>query len=101
MSEEVTLINGFEVPPGGMDDAIRTWERVRDFLRDQPGYIDTALHRATDPEARFQLVNVARWESEDCFRAAIARLQQAGGPPRRDGLVASPALYTVIRRTRS
>lgn len=98
-SSEVILINSFEVAPDGVEGAIRTWERVRDFLRTQPGYLDTALHRALDPLTRFPLVNVARWQSPAHFRAAIGALRGSGGPPDQAGLAANPALYTVIRGT--
>ncbi|MCA9494767.1 MAG: antibiotic biosynthesis monooxygenase [Myxococcales bacterium] len=99
MEDEVILINCFEVPPGeeALQAAIETWEGVRDFLKQQPGYIDTRLHRAIDPSARYSLVNVARWRSADAFRQAIGKLRSHGGPPTQPGLAANPALYTVIR----
>ena len=66
-AQPVTLINVFEVPAGSLDDAIRYWEAARDFLARQPGYISTRLHRAISPNARFQLVTVAQWESPEAF----------------------------------
>ena len=58
---DVTLINVFEVPDGQTEAVIAAWEAARDFMSEQPGYVHTALHRATAPDARFQLVNIAIW----------------------------------------
>lgn len=95
--QPVTLINVFEVPPGALDAAIRYWETARDFLARQPGYISTRLHQALSPNARFQLVNVAQWESTETFQAAVARMAQELHTERPAGLVDSPALFHVIR----
>jgi heme-degrading monooxygenase HmoA len=60
VTDAVTLINVFAVDPPGADSFIVAWERTRDALSIQPGYIDTALHQAIAPGARFQFINVAR-----------------------------------------
>ena len=94
---EVVLINAFEVPEAQREAVIAAWEDARAFLVTQPGYIDTALHGSINPNARFELVNIARWESPEAFMAA-ARAMQASGvfvPPA--GTVANPALYSIIR----
>lgn len=93
---DIVLINAFEVPEGQREAAIAAWEAARDFLATQTGYISTALHGSVTSEARFELVNVARWESADAFKAATQAMREAGvfQPP--DGVVANPALYTVI-----
>src|SRR5262245_16766925 len=70
----VTLINVFEVPAGQEDAAISAWEKARDFLVGEPGYISTALHRSIAADARFQLVNVARWTTAGAFQKATARM---------------------------
>ena len=70
MAEEVVLINAFEVPAGDAENFIAAWEKTRDYLRTQPGYVDTALHRAVTPEAEFAFVNVARWRTAGDFAAA-------------------------------
>jgi heme-degrading monooxygenase HmoA len=94
---EVTLINVFEVPAGKEDAVIAAWETARDFLRQEPGYVSTALHQAVTPDARFALINVAVWESAEAFRRATARMQAAGVFPEIEGLRFTPALYRVIR----
>ena len=71
MTEAVILINSFEVPAADADTFVAAWEKTRDFLQTQPGYIDTSLHRALASDAEFQFVNVARWASAEEFTAAI------------------------------
>jgi hypothetical protein len=96
--EPVTLINVFEVPEGQLDQTIRFWEKARDFLKEQPGFVSTRLHRSLSPEAKFQLVNVARWQSPEAFQAAIAKMRQSdlGGGLR--GTVFHASLYRVIHQ---
>lgn len=94
---DVTLINVFEVPAGQRDVTVAAWEKARDFLSQEPGYISTALHEAIAPDARFTLINVARWESPEAYAAATQRMREAGVFPRIDGLGVNPALYRVIR----
>jgi len=96
-SAQVTLINVFEVPEGEIDASIAAWEEARDFLSDQPGYISTALHQSLQPDARFQLINVARWETEQDFAEAIERMRREEVFPEIEGLRTNAALYRVIR----
>ncbi len=94
---DVTLINAFEVPAGKQAEAIAAWEKARDFLANETGYVSTALHEAITPDARFALINVAQWESPEAFQAATRRMHAAGVFPSIDGLTYTPALYRVIR----
>ena len=94
---EVTLINVFEVPEGRQEAAISAWESARDFLQQQPGYISTALHGSLDSQARFSLINIARWESPAHFARAIAAMREAGAFPPVEGVVPNAALYEVVR----
>ena len=94
----VILINPFEVPTGRLEETIVMWEQARDFLQEQPGYISTELHQSVSPGTRFQLVNVAKWESVDAFTAATTMMRAEGSLPRVEGLIPNPALYTIIRR---
>ena len=92
----VTLINPFEVPEGTDDeDFLRGWQRAADYMREQPGFVSTRLHRALAPDARFRFINIAEWESPDHFRAAVSSEQfreiaKGAGP-------GSPALYEVVQ----
>jgi heme-degrading monooxygenase HmoA len=96
-SRPLVLINAFEVPPDADDEFIRGWEAARDYLQTQPGYVDTALHRAISPDADFRFVNLARWESPQQFQAAT---QSPGFREAAKGLAAfrpHPGLYEVVR----
>ena len=95
--DHVTLINAFTVPDGKEAEAIIFWEKAADFMRSQPGYISTALHAAILPDARFQLINVAKWESAEDFKRASQALRALGKIKPVEGLVPNPSLYTVIR----
>ena len=97
MAEEVILINAFEVPAGGAENFIAAWEKTRDYLQTQPGYVNTALHQAARPDAEFQFVNIARWRTADDFMAAI---QSPGFQESAAGLAGyrpHPALYRLVR----
>ncbi len=95
---DVTLINVFEVPEGQREVTIAAWEKARDFLATQPGYITTALHQNLQPDARFQLINIAQWSSPNEFQAAIKNMRQAGIYLKNEGLGINPSLYKVVRK---
>ena len=93
----VVLINAFEVPPEGDDAFLAAWEQTRVFLRGQPGYLATRLHRSLSPEADFRFVNIGRYQSPQEFQAAV------GQPGFREAAAAiqhraHPFLYQVVRR---
>jgi heme-degrading monooxygenase HmoA len=90
------LINPFEVPEGVDDDRfLEGWGRAADFMRSQPGFVESQLHRAVSPNPRFRFVNVAKWESPQDFQAAVRspefQAMAASAPPN------YPALYEVVR----
>jgi heme-degrading monooxygenase HmoA len=58
--QPVVLINAFEVPAQADEQFVTGWERMRNFLAAQEGYLSTALHRSLAPDARFRFVNIAR-----------------------------------------
>lgn len=95
--EPVTLINSFEVPQNQLEDTILFWEKARDFLQTQPGYISTRLHQSLSPDAKFQLVNVALWESPEAFQAAIQNMRASGLSADMRNTVFHSALYRVVR----
>jgi heme-degrading monooxygenase HmoA len=67
----VILINPFEVPKEKEEAAIKMWEKAAEYMKKQPGFISTRLHKALSPHARFHLINIAEWESVENFQAAI------------------------------
>ena len=97
MAEPVVLINSFEVAAEEAEKFIAAWETTRDYLQAQPGYIDTALHQALAPNAEFQFVNVARWQTAEDFTIAI---QSPGFQAAAAGLIGfqpHASLYRTVR----
>jgi heme oxygenase (mycobilin-producing) len=96
MAEPVILINAFEVPAADADAFVTAWQKARDYLRSQSGYIDTALHQSIAPGAEFGFVNVARWQTAE---DVIAATQGAGFGESVAGLAAyraHPSLYRIV-----
>ena len=92
----VILINPFEVSAETDDEGfLRGWQRAADYMREQPGFLNSRLHRALAPDARYRFINVAEWASPQDFQAAVAseefRQIAASGSP------GSPSLYEVVR----
>ncbi|WP_375750079.1 antibiotic biosynthesis monooxygenase family protein [Vibrio sp. HN007] len=94
----VTLINPFIVPVNKLDETIAMWEKARDFLQQQPGYISTELHQAISTDSEYQLINVAKWKSAKEFKAATKKMHASGEIPKIDGVKYRPGLYKVIRK---
>lgn len=99
----VTLINVFEVPAEHVDAFVDGWRRRAELMSSKPGCLGTTLHRAVSPRARFQFVNVARWESHEAFQAATAdpefrRRAAAVTTDPRAPVSANPDLYRVVAK---
>jgi heme-degrading monooxygenase HmoA len=91
----VALIDLFEVPDDEDERFLAGWERMREALAQQRGYLGTRLHRSVAP-ADFRFVDVTRWSSPLMFARALNRddVQQAiEALPFRS----HPALYQVVR----
>ena len=70
--EGATFINIFEIAPEDVDTFLEGWRRLAGIMAAAPGFRGAQLQRAVSDEARFQLVNIARWESEQAWRDAAA-----------------------------
>jgi heme-degrading monooxygenase HmoA len=97
VTEPLVLINSFEVPSADADTFIAAWEKTRDYLQAQPGYIDTFLHQALAPDAEFQFVNVAHWASAEEFTAATRSLGMREAAAGLAKYRPHPALFRVVR----
>jgi heme oxygenase (mycobilin-producing) len=92
----VILINPFELPEGTDEEAfLRGWERAADYMREQPGFVSTRLHRALQPDARFRFINIAEWASPQDFQAALGSAQFR--EIAQGAVAGSPSLYEVVR----
>ena len=66
----VVLINSFTVAPEDADRLLAVWAEDAAFMKQQPGFISTQLHRGIAGSTTF--VNVAVWESAAALRAAFS-----------------------------
>ena len=65
----VVLINQFNVAPEEADRLLEVWADDAEYMKRQPGFISTQLHRGTAGSTTF--VNVAVWESSRALGAAF------------------------------
>jgi heme oxygenase (mycobilin-producing) len=97
VAEPLVLINAFEVPAADAERFIAAWERTRDYLMSQAGYVDTALHQAVTPNADFQFVNMGRWQTMDDFLSATQSSGFREAAADLAGYRTHPGLYRIVR----
>ena len=91
----VILINKFNVDPGEADALLAAWTADAAFMKRQPGFIATQLHRGIAGSGVF--VNYAVWESVESFRRAFSRPEfQAGMAEYPESTVAEPHLFQRV-----
>ena len=66
----VVLINSFNVKPEDVDQLLKAWADDAAWMKQQPGYISTQLHRGIGGSGVF--VNYAVWESVEDFKRAFS-----------------------------
>jgi heme-degrading monooxygenase HmoA len=95
------VINVFEIPAGQVDKFIAWWRTRAQIMAAAPGFRDARLHRALSAVARFQLVNVAHWDSKAAHEEATAsgpsqdKLRALREDPQMC-VFANPAIYEVV-----
>ena len=91
----VVLVNLFTLDPADEPALLEAWQSDAGFMKQQPGFISTQLHRATGASAVY--LNYAVWESTAHFRAAFShpqfRSSLAAYP---SSTVASPHLFQKV-----
>jgi len=95
-AQPVTLINVFEIAIADLEAFVVQWEKRAALMRTKPGFRSFRLYRALSSDARFQLINVAEWDTEQDLRAATSDDQfrasvQASSAP--FDVSAYPAVY--------
>lgn len=65
----VTLVNIFDVAEEDIPALLQAWENDANWMKQQPGYISTQLHRGIAGSTIF--MNYAIWESVEHFRNAF------------------------------
>lgn len=68
-AKPVVLVNLFTVAAADVDALLAAWESDAHWMKRQPGFISTQLHRAIGGSLMF--MNYAVWESVAHFRAAF------------------------------
>ena len=91
----VTLINVFTVDEEDIPALLKAWEGDANWMKKQPGYISTQLHRGIAGSTVF--MNYAIWDSVEDFRNAFTHPEfQASMDAYPDSAVASPHLFTKV-----
>ena len=65
----VVLVNVFALDEADEEIFLRVWQDDAAFMKRQPGFISTQLHRAVGDSPTY--LNYAIWESTAAFRAAF------------------------------
>ena len=91
----VVLVNVFTLNKADEQTFLKTWRDDAAFMKRQPGFIATQLHRAIGESPTY--LNYAVWESTADFRAAFShpefRAKLSTYPP---SVVASPHLFQKV-----
>jgi quinol monooxygenase YgiN len=65
----IVLINRFNVAPEDTESLMQAWAEDAAFMKQQPGYISTQLHRGIAGSTTF--INIAIWESAQSLALAF------------------------------
>jgi heme-degrading monooxygenase HmoA len=91
----VVLINTFSIAPEDAERFLEVWGQDAAFMKSQPGFISTQLHRGTAGSGTF--VNVAVWESAGALATAVLSPEfQAFAARYPDGAIARPHLFEKV-----
>jgi heme-degrading monooxygenase HmoA len=91
----VVLVNLFTLDGADEPALLEAWKADAAFMKQQPGFISTQLHRATGERPTY--LNYAVWESTALFRAAFSSPEfQAGLAAYPSSTVASPHLFQKV-----
>jgi heme-degrading monooxygenase HmoA len=91
----VVLINVFTVDTKDVDALIDAWTHDANWMKRQPGYISTQLHRGIGGSCVF--LNYALWESVAHFRQAFTHPEFMGAlAAYPSSAVASPHLFSKV-----
>jgi heme-degrading monooxygenase HmoA len=91
----VVLMNQFSVAPEDVEAFLEVWADDAAFMKQQPGFISTQLHRGTAGSCTF--MNVAVWESStalgEAFRSPEFQNRAARYP---ESAVAAPHVFEKV-----
>jgi heme-degrading monooxygenase HmoA len=72
VSEPVTLINAFTVPPDESERFLHRWKDNARIMADQPGFIRARMYRSLVDDVELRFINVAEWDSGKALDEARA-----------------------------
>ncbi len=91
----VTLVNIFDVAEEDVPQLMKAWEEDANWMKKQPGYISTQLHRGIAGSTVF--MNYAIWDSVEDFRNAFGHPEfQEAMKAYPSSAVASPHLFRKL-----
>ena len=90
----VLLVNVFTLDKADEQTFLRLWRDDAAFMKRQPGFISTQLHRAIGESPTY--LNYAVWESNADFRAALAHPEFTALSAYPSSAVASPHLFQKV-----
>jgi heme-degrading monooxygenase HmoA len=91
----VVLVNVFTLDKADEQTFLDAWQDDAHFMKQQPGFISTQLHRAIGESPTY--LNYAVWESNADFRAAFTHPQfRAKISAYPSSAVASPHLFQKV-----
>ena len=91
----VVLVNQFNVAVEDADRLLEVWAEDAAFMKEQPGFISTQLHRGTAGSSTF--LNVAVWESAAALGRAFGSAEfQERIREYPDSTVAAPHVYRRV-----
>lgn len=91
----IVLMNVFTIAPSDEDALLRAWAHDADFMKAQPGYISTQLHKGIAGSSTY--INYAVWQDIESFRNAFTNpefQERIGHYP--SSAVASPHLFKKL-----
>ncbi|KVK84819.1 antibiotic biosynthesis monooxygenase [Burkholderia cepacia] len=94
-AKPVVLVNVFTLAADDEADFLAVWKDDTEFMKRQPGFISTQLHRALGDSPTY--LNYAIWESTEAFRAAFTHpefVAKLSAYP--SSTVASPHLFQKV-----
>lgn len=91
----VVLVNIFQVAEPDVPALLSAWENDANWMKKQPGYISTQLHRGVGGSTVF--LNYAVWESVAHFRAAFSHADFKNALEQYpSSVIASPHLFSRL-----
>lgn len=75
----VVLVNIFTLDKADETTFLEVWQDDAAFMKRQPGFISTQLHRALGDSPTY--LNYAVWETTDAFRAAFSQPESGPSSP--------------------